>query len=331
MAPHFDNLDPKRLTHVIYAFVKINPSTFTTEALGAVDWPARLAALKELRKTNPALKLMVSVGGGGLSGDFPSVTADNHRAATVAGVIEFLRANDLDGYDIDWESPNTPTERAQLTAFAVDLRSAMNALAVTTKKAYVLSAAVFAYEIGIDAAFDVAGLTPSLDFFNVMTYGLGGPWYTLTEHTFGLRVASGSEFPLNAIEPGLSSYRNRGVPAGKLNAGVGFYGQKVSNVEPGPNGDGYRVRGGRWDPEELFFSELQSTYATAQGFTDYYAADVEAAYRYNPTTKQWISYANARSINAERAWAVANGYGLMVWSLANDDAAHTLFAAMSGP
>ena len=331
MADRFAGVDPMRLTHVIYAFVKTNTTTYATETLDPGGWPTRLMALKELRKANPALKLMVSVGGGGLSGDFPTVTSDAHRGATVAGAVEFLRANDLDGYDIDWEAPNNAAEKTQLTAFAADLRVAMTKLSATTKKAYVLSAAVFSYEIGIDGSFDVAALSPSLDFFNVMTYGLGGPWYTLTEHTFGLRVAAGSEFPLNAIEPGLTSYRNRGVPPGKLNAGVGFYGQKVSNVEPGPNGDGYRVTGGRWDPEEIFFSELQASFGPAQGFTDYYAPDIEAAYRYNPTTKQWISYANARSINAERVWAVANGYGLMVWSLANDDATHSLFAAMTGP
>ena len=171
----FDGVDPNTLTHLIYAFVKVDTNTFVTSAYDPSGWPARLAAMKALRHANPALKLMVSVGGGGLSGDLAKLTASPNRAAVVAGAVDFVRANDLDGLDIDWEAPNNPAERQQLTAFAVDLRQGLTRLSTATRKPYTLSAAVFAFDIGIDSSFDVPGLNRSLDFFNVMSYGFGGP------------------------------------------------------------------------------------------------------------------------------------------------------------
>ena len=60
-----------------------------------------------MRASNPGMKIMISVGGGTAGSDpFLYVTQNQNRLETfVDDVIFFLRSYDLDGIDIDWESP----------------------------------------------------------------------------------------------------------------------------------------------------------------------------------------------------------------------------------
>ena len=73
--------------------------------------------------------------------------------------------HDYDGFDVDWEYPESTQDRDFLVEFMAGLRE--------TNPNYVLS---------LDAApwggsgYDVAQLKESIDYFNIMMYDCAGPW-----------------------------------------------------------------------------------------------------------------------------------------------------------
>ena len=69
------------------------------------------------REVNPALKIVISVGGANAAANagFASATnSEKSRQSFVKNVIKFLRDRDLDGIDLDWEFP-TASQKDQLT------------------------------------------------------------------------------------------------------------------------------------------------------------------------------------------------------------------------
>ena len=66
---------------------------------------------------NPALKIVISVGGANAAANagFASATnSEKSRQSFVKNVIKFLRDRELDGIDLDWEFP-TASQKDQLT------------------------------------------------------------------------------------------------------------------------------------------------------------------------------------------------------------------------
>src|SRR6202000_1736692 len=63
--------------------------------------------LLKLKKDNPDLKILISIGGWSWSKNFSdAVLTDTSRAAFAASAVEIVRKYKLDGVDIDWEYPN---------------------------------------------------------------------------------------------------------------------------------------------------------------------------------------------------------------------------------
>ncbi len=96
-------IDARKLTRVNYAFANIAEGRIVE---GAPADAANLAALTALKKDNPHLTVLVSVGGWLWSGGFSdaALTAAS-RAVFIDSVEAFITRYHLDGLDIDWEYP----------------------------------------------------------------------------------------------------------------------------------------------------------------------------------------------------------------------------------
>ncbi len=71
------------------------------------DEPDVHARIQNLRTKNPELKIILAIGGWAVgSGPFKELTSNIFRMNQfVYDSTEFLRANNFDGLDIDWEYP----------------------------------------------------------------------------------------------------------------------------------------------------------------------------------------------------------------------------------
>lgn len=96
-------------THINFAFVLIDPDTFTLAPMkgDVASLYTRVTALKALQ---PGLKVWISVGGWAMNDPGPTQTTFSDLAASEdaqdsfsKSLIAFMRANNFDGVDLDWQ------------------------------------------------------------------------------------------------------------------------------------------------------------------------------------------------------------------------------------
>src|ERR1700692_3122709 len=91
------------LTHINFAFARITPAGQAAFADGKLE--AGLLRLVALKKTNPRLKVIVSIGGWAADGFSDAALTDASRSLFADSAVELLRRFSADGIDIDWEYP----------------------------------------------------------------------------------------------------------------------------------------------------------------------------------------------------------------------------------
>lgn len=214
--------------------------------------------LKKLKARHPNLKVLISLGGWTWSRGFSSAARPENRQAFVASCIDaYIRGNlpvtdgaggaaaaagVFDGIDIDWEYPNacglgcgSAEDRQNFTALLAEFRRQLNEV----RSGLLLTVAVGA---GVDKirATDPGQYHPSLDYINVMTYDFHGAFEPITNHHSALfdspaDPSSGDQRYYNSNDA-MQAFLDAGVPAAKLNLGIGFYGRGWTNVANVNNG-----------------------------------------------------------------------------------------------
>jgi chitinase len=96
-------IHPEKLTHINFAFARIRPDGQV--ALADTGLETSLLRLVALKKTNPRLKVIISIGGWQADGFSDAALTDASRAVFADSAVEIVRKYALDGVDIDWEYP----------------------------------------------------------------------------------------------------------------------------------------------------------------------------------------------------------------------------------
>uniref|UniRef100_UPI0037E968B3 chitinase, acidic.1 n=1 Tax=Semicossyphus pulcher TaxID=241346 RepID=UPI0037E968B3 len=334
-----DNIDPFLCTHVIYALATIN----SFNQISPVEWNdvEQYGRLNVLKKANPALKTLLSVGGtsNGISPFIATVSTPESRAAFIKSAISFLRTHKFDGLNLAWEYPahnGSPlTDKQKFTLLVKELVKAFEDDAKDTKKTQLLlSANVAGFLPTIDAAYEVNEISAKLDFINVMTYDFHGHWEAVTGHNSPLyrsSVDSGSHVHHN-INSSIGHWMALGAPAEKLLLGVPTYG-RTYRLTSGANGLGAPAKG----PADA------GPYTRTAGFWAYYeicgftpSATVgwisEQEVPYATFGSAWVGYDDLRSLSSKVQWMTANHLGgAHVWTLDMDDFGGSFCSAGSYP
>jgi chitinase len=201
----------KMITHLLYAF--INPNASGDGSLNTVLQPTRFTAVIAKAKSF-GVKTGISV-----SGDkaiFATIAASAAaRTKFTAQVLAFVKSNNLDGADIDWEYPTAADASAD--NFVLLMKELSEALHPEGK---FLSAAVTP---GVYAGNIKNGIKPEvfpyIDFLNLMQYD--GPNYDTAE-------------PLNHASMKLTQksldvfLTEKGLPKEKAVMGIPFYGENAA-------------------------------------------------------------------------------------------------------
>ena len=196
--------------------------------------------LQELKKLHPALKIVVSIGGGSANpNDFSLAAQPANREVFVKSCVDlFLKGNFaagieqpgiFDGFDIDWEYPLTPTDGTNMTGLLAEFRKQMNAIRPGMTLSIASSAGQWAYQY-----LDFKGSQQYLDFFGLMAYDFVGPWEDTTGFVAPLFQAESDPSPGSNAAAAVQGYLAAGVKPEKIVLGVPFYGYQWTHV---PNVD----------------------------------------------------------------------------------------------
>ncbi|WP_235297690.1 glycosyl hydrolase family 18 protein [Portibacter marinus] len=297
----------EKLTHVNYAFadvvndqvVEINDSD-----------SSHLAYLNSLKKYNPDLKLLVSVGGWTRSGGFSdAVVSDESRETFANSAVEFLIKHRLDGIDLDWEYPgqagngNTfrPEDKENFTKALRLLRQKLDAKGKEDQTHYLLTIASAAGQRYLDHV-EMAEIAKVLDFINIMTYDYFGAWSTHTGNHSRLYPNSHE-----AVQQHIAA----GVPRGNLNLGVAFYGRGWIGVE----GVGEEVSKASIS---MGFGSISDSLDA--GYTESWDTSFMAPFAWKASTKSLIGYDNPNSLEVKADYVADQDLGgIMFWEYHGDD------------
>lgn len=232
-----ENIDPFLCTHLIYAFVGIS----TNGTIRILDpwldlednWGlGTMRRFNDLKTVNPSLKTLVAVGGWNEGSQTFSTVAQNAilRSRFAKDAAAFCTYHGFDGLDVDWEYPGQrdgdPTvDRENFVALLSDLKVEFS------KRGLLLTAAVAAAESSASISYNIPEISKYLDFINLMTYDLHGPWESKTGHNAPLYVGPHDLTPTQKqlnVNSSVSYWLQRGAPAAKINLGVAFYGRSFT-------------------------------------------------------------------------------------------------------
>lgn len=317
--PSLPPISAGKLDAINFAFALVDPAGEIY--LPGTTAPASLGGLTALRAENPALKVLVSIGGWGADHFSEAALTPQSRARFNASAVRLLREHGLDGIDIDWEYPtlpgpgisHRPQDRENFSLLLEDLRARLDVLGREHGRHYLLTIAAADGEAA--RGLELARIARVLDWINLMTYDFHGSLSDTTGHHAGLgrsrRAPAGSRTTVQAVNEFLAA----GVPAARLNVGVAFYGRQFADVDPVD--DGLYRRYGRY-VDALPWRDLR-TLAGRDGYVRLWDPDAQAPYLWNAATRHFVSYDDPQSLEAKAAFVRARGLGgMMYWEHRHD-------------
>lgn len=316
-----DSIDVKRLSHINYAFVDIkdNRAWLHNEATDTIN----LRKINELKKQNPALKILISVGGWTWSKNFSDATlTDTSTKRFALSAVAIVAKYHLDGVDIDWEYPGMqgdsnvyrPEDKQHYTLLFKDLREGFDSLAKITHQQYFVTTAVGGSQDYIEHT-EMYKVQQYTDFINVMSYDYAGGEDSISGHHTNLFTSSGNTNQYSA-DRSIRAFLAAGVPAKKLVMGIAFYG-KGWQMQSADNNGLYRkalkpARGGG-------FTLLKDSLINKNGFVRYWDTAASAPYLFNTERKIFISYDDEESVKNKCQYVKQYHLaGAMFWEY-NDD------------
>ncbi len=292
---------------------------------GRVEWshPECKADLAQIKSRNPAIKILLSVGGWGAAGFSEAAMTEENRKRLAASVIEIVREYDLDGIDIDWEYPcfrvagidGSEHDRENFTLLVKALRGALDEAG---EKPYLLTIAAGGDEY-FTACTEMDQVQKYLDYVQLMTYDLKGGFLTYTGHHTGLYSNRRDLYPASA-DKAVESFIRAGVPREKLVIGAAYYSRIWHNV---PDMDhGLHQMAGTTGGYGPGYHSLLQDFINKNGYVRYWDDEAKAPYLFNG--KNFISYDDEESIREKADYVTEKGlYGMMFWEYCSDET-HTL-------
>jgi len=306
-----EDLDANLCTHLNYAFITIWEDGNLKVEDDELDIKDGLfKRVTSLKKKNPKLKVLLSVGGADSGSIFKKIAKDSaKRGAFVGSSTYFLSEYNFDGLDVDWEYPEE-ADRANYITLLKELKQAFD------PHGWLLTSAVSS-DVE-DHGYNIADMVKYLDFINLMTYDFYGPWSQYTGQNSALYAASvessWEKDHLN-LAAAANNWVKAGVPKNKLTVGTGFYGHSFTLANSNNHGLHAAISGPGKDGGEASYQTICSKYS---GWTRVWDDQQKNPYKYSGN--QWIGYDDKDSIWAKAAWIKDNKFlGVMIWSIDEDD------------
>ena len=304
--------------------------------LSAFDEPYKgnFGNLMALKKANPDLKILPSVGGWTLSDPFFFFGDKSKRDLFVASMKEYLQTwKFFDGVDIDWEFPGGqganpslggPSDGATYVALMKELRAMLDELEASTGRQYELTSAISAGGDKI-AKVDYQAAQQYMDHIFLMSYDFSGAFDLQNlAHQTNLFASSWDANTKYTTDKGVRALLGQGVTPGKIVVGAAMYGRGWSGVNGYQAGNPFTGSAtgpikGTWENGVVDYRDIVNNRMGA-GWEQGYDEMAEAPYVFKASTGELISFDNDRSVKAKGQYVLANQLGgLFAWEIDADN------------
>ncbi|HEY0679582.1 MAG TPA: glycoside hydrolase family 18 protein [Chitinophagaceae bacterium] len=307
-----DSFEAEKLTHIIFSFCHLKSNRLAVDDAGDSVTITKLVGLK---KRNPALKVLLSLGGWGgcesCSQVFSSARNRKEFAVSVKDLNEYFGT---DGIDLDWEYPTIPgypghkyaaSDKPNFTALVKQLRRTLGPKAE-------ISFAAGGFPRFLQEAVEWKKVMKHLNRVNLMTYDLVHGFDTVTGHHTPLYSTPTQQYSVdNAVDYLVSI----GIDPGKLVVGAAFYARVWENVPPLNNG---LYQSGKFRTS-IGYRDFPIAFSASDGFEYYRDSIAHAPYIYNPVKKLFVTYDDQISVGDKTRYALQNKLnGIMFWQLTHD-------------
>jgi chitinase len=313
-------IDANKLTHINYAFVDVKDSMAWLTNLKTDTINFR--KLNYLKKDNPDLKIMISIGGWSWSENFSdAVLTESSRRKFAETSVRIVDQFDLDGVDIDWEYPGMKGEdnvfraedKENFTLMFKAIREALNKLSEKTGKKYQVSTALPCFPRLFEVT-EMGKVSEYLDFVNIMAYDFYVSGDTAGHHS--------NLFPSenydreDSGDKAYNEFTKAGVPPTKLVLGIPFYGRSWIMKTADNRGINRQVdstlRGGG-------YTFIKDSLMVRPGLVKYWDEKAKAPYLWNDETRQLVVYDDEESVKYKCEYVKEkNMGGIMFWQYASD-------------
>ncbi|KAJ1379775.1 Glycoside hydrolase family 18, catalytic domain [Sesbania bispinosa] len=319
--PNVADIESRHFTHLFCAFADLDSNT--NQVIIAPGNVSRFSTFTQtVQQKNPAVKTLLSIGGGG-----PSIAEPFSRMASQARTrksfidssIQIARQYNFHGLDLDWEYPSSAIDYTNFGILIKEWREAVTQESIHSgRPALLLTAAVAGYDqIVALQNYPVAQISQNLDWINAMIYDLFTPggYPNKTQPPAPLR---------NPVEhysgvEGVTRWIQLGLPRNKLAFGLPFYGYSWRLVNAGDHGlfAGANGAAAAHDGGAIGYGDIINNYIHGQNAQTVYNPTFGTDYCYSGTT--WIGYDDTQSITAKVNYAKENGLiGYFAWQIAHD-------------
>lgn len=262
-------------------------------------------------------KVLLSVGQLDGGADFNGAIT-NDQSTLIANIMSQVTTYGYDGVDIDWE---TNWNGSLAASFFSALRTSLGTLLLT---ADALPGAPFWNDYG-----STHNLHTYLDRINVMTYDLTGSFWSVEWLNSPLYRKAG-DVPWSADYIIKTGYVGDGVPIGKINIAIPFYGYAITGGGTTNLPRATWVSGNPPTWTQMTYTKIVANYSVSNANWD-----SDALVPWVSITGGWLTYDNAQSIAYKIRYMKANGLGgWFAWNFETDYIAggnptHPLLAAIN--
>jgi chitinase len=302
----------EKLTHIIFSFCHMKGDRLNVD--NAQD-SATIRSLVALRKRNPELKVLLSLGGWGgcasCSEVFESPRARRTFAESVKELNEYFNT---DGIDLDWEYPaieGYPGHRFK-AGDKENFTKLVKVLREVLGTRYEISFAAGGFNKFLEQSVEWKQVMPLVDRVNLMTYDLVSGFDTVTGHHTPLYSNPRQK---ESTDNAVKFLTSMGIPSNKLVIGAAFYARVWENASNANNGL-YQVAKFK---SSVPFKRLDSAGSLTSSLNVFYDSTSKSPYRYHSEKKLFATYDDKTSLKEKARYVRENKLnGIMFWELTQD-------------
>jgi chitinase len=295
-----------------------------------------LAALTALKKDNPHLTVLVSVGGWLWSGGFSDAAlTPASRSVFIESVAAFITRYHLDGLDVDWEYPGMsgatnafrPEDKQTYTLLLKELRHRFDTMAVALHHPLYLTIAAGSSTEFLEHT-EMREVAKYVDTVNLMAYDYYEPEPGKPTGNHAPLFVDPADPKAVSADKSVREFEQAGVAAQKLVLGVPFYGHVWGHVPATNHG---LFQPGQPIPNAYANYDAIVNTMLGHGYTRYWDAASSVPWLYNPDKQIFVSYEDPESLAAKCKYVKKQHLkGIMFWDYESDPSGVLLDAVYSG-